>query len=86
MNYQVLLKELEQNLQLGLTWSIVPVKSKMTLDPRILKLERFEFQDRRIKFRVWRIKFAPSISGCMARDVLAIQILLIVINLNVLKT
>ena len=56
MDYQVLLKELEQNLQSGLTWGTVPVKSKMTLDPCISKLERFEFQDTTIKSQVWRIK------------------------------
>ena len=57
MDYQVLLKELEQNLQLGLTWGTVPVKSKMTLDPRISKLERLEFWDTRIKSRVSSFQF-----------------------------
>ena len=56
MDYQVLLKELEQNLQSGLTWGTVPVKSKMTLNPGISKRECFKVQDMRIKSRVWRIK------------------------------
>ena len=47
-------------MQSCLTWGTVPVKSKMTLNPHISKLKRFEFRDTRIESRVSSFEFRGS--------------------------